>query len=453
MSSPAPEPLRVAVLPPHGEDSLTAQVLRLLAELPGVECVDPTEPASLVLNLSPAEPPRLPVPPKHGVWSLRLSPRGRFLRQATFEQTTANGSHVPARLILPAALPDSDALALLAEAPARLCRMLLDGTGLPASSAPPQDLPPAGLAASLATRLQNALLTEIWQVGLVHAPIHRFLDPAFEPSVQWLPNAHSHHFYADPFLAPAGEQGLRILVEEYDYRSDPVGRIGQLFARGPAFEPPALRLFPSPTHMSYPFLFSAGGSLCCIPESWHQRRIRLHRLDPQTGQWDDGVTLIPDLAAVDSTVVQFNGMWWLFCTEKGPGVDCRLLLYYAPRLEGPWLPHRANPVKVDIRSARPGGTPFLAGGSLYRPAQDCSESYGCRLSLNRIQTLTPASFEESVVRLIAPPRHWPCRDGIHTLSGAGDWTILDAKRMTFLPSLAARRILHKLRRLGRFAGD
>ncbi len=45
-------------------------------------------------------------------------------------------------------------------------------------------------------------------------------------------------------------------------------------------------------------------------------------------------------------------------------------------LEGPWEPHRRNPVKCDVRGSRPAGTPFVHGGELYRPAQDGSKRYG-----------------------------------------------------------------------------
>ncbi len=36
----------------------------------------------------------------------------------------------------------------------------------------------------------------------------------------------------------------------------------------------------------------------------------------------------------------------------------------------PWVAHARNPVKTDARSARPGGTPFVVDGVLYRPGQD-----------------------------------------------------------------------------------
>ncbi len=435
-------PLRFAL---SGPDSATAQaVLRHMDNVPGLQRVSLSQHPDCIIQMGDDQPPQ--PASGHGIWQLRLAPRGRFLRVATLVQITPKGTATLDLRILPAALPADDSLACLADAPARICRLLLAGIPLTPPASPPVDLPRAGLGGKLQAQVRNTLLTEIWQVGLVHAPIARFLDPAFEPQVQWLANARPHHFYADPFLS-IESSGLRILVEEYDYQLDPVGRIGELAWRDGRFHPPAQRIFSAPTHMSYPFLFSWEGERYCIPESWQRNAVRLHRWDRGGERWDDGRTLLDGIAAVDSTVVRHEDRWWLFCTEKGAGVDCRLLVYYADSLEGPWKPHLANPVKVDLRSARPGGTPFAAAGSLYRPAQDCSESYGCRLSLNRIRTLTPSVFAEDTVRVLRPSPSWPCRDGFHTLSGDGDWTILDAKRMSLLPPLAVKRILHKLRRL------
>ena len=40
-------------------------------------------------------------------------------------------------------------------------------------------------------------------------------------------------------------------------------------------------------------------------------------------------------------------------------------------------------VKTDVRSARPAGTPFVYQGELYRPAQDCSRTYGGSIVIHR----------------------------------------------------------------------
>jgi len=108
-----------------------------------------------------------------------------------------------------------------------------------------------------------------------------------------------------------------------------------------------------------------------------------------------------------------------------------------------------NPVKCDVRSSRPGGTPFVHDGALYRPAQDSSKSYGGALTINRITSLSQDEFREEPRVHLEPFRDSPYPDGLHTLSAAGSITVLDGKRMAFLPRLSSRRLRHKLGRVAR----
>ena len=437
-------------LPEGAEQPWVRELLHALDQVPGLQRTGfDAQPLDVFLRLGPDV--ALSQSPKYGVWTLQLINRGRYLREAVVLQALSGRSRILERQMLPVGLPVAESLAILASAVPKLCRLLLAGHPLPDEADKPLRGAPARFWHPLSDQIHNTLLTEIWQVGVVQAPIHRFLDPDFRPQVEWIPNVRPHHFFADPFAVSMPE-GLRIIAEEYDYLLDPVGRICEFGWGNGDFLLPPQRVLPSATHMSYPFLFHFEGALYCIPETWQQHRIRLHRWNPDARTWDDGPVLIDGIAAIDSTVIRHDGRWWLFCTEKGPGVDCRLLLWYADQLDGPWSPHLANPVKVDVRSARPGGTPFVSGGALYRPAQDCSESYGCRLAINRVAKLTPEEFSEEVVRVLTPLADWPCRDGWHTLSAAGAWTVIDAKRMSFLPEMARRRTVHKLQRIGQLAG-
>src|SRR5439155_21984126 len=95
-------------------------------------------------------------------------------------------------------------------------------------------------------------------------------------------------------------------------------------------------------------------------------------------------TLLDGVAAADPTLFRWEGRYWLAYTDVDRGPFDNLCLSYAERLQGPWHPHANNPVKVDHGSARPGGTPFLHEGRLYRPAQDCRLTYGRAVALNRI---------------------------------------------------------------------
>jgi len=204
-------------------------------------------------------------------------------------------------------------------------------------------------------------------------------------------------------------------------------------------------------HMSYPFPLFHEGRQYCIPESQARREIAIYRMEEGSGRWVKAGVLVRDFAAVDATVIQRDGRWWLFCGCNEDLRDAKLFIWHAADLFGPWEPHTLNPVKCDVRCSRPGGTPFVHEGKLYRPAQDSSVSYGCALSINRIDRLTPDEFEETTVARIQPPSHSRYRDGLHTLSAAGGMTVVDGKRMSPVMSLAWRRMLHKFKRLARLA--
>jgi hypothetical protein len=96
-------------------------------------------------------------------------------------------------------------------------------------------------------------------------------------------------------------------------------------------------------------------------------------------------------------------------------------------------------VKCDVRSARPGGTPFIVDGILYRPAQDDSATYGGSIVINRVDRLTTETFEETAVARLEPDPDGPYPAGIHTLSAVGGWILVDGKRDRFAPLAKLRR--------------
>ena len=120
------------------------------------------------------------------------------------------------------------------------------------------------------------------------------------------------------------------------------------------------------------------------------------------------------------------GKWWLFASipVSGAGTSGELHLFYADSPLGPWTPHRANPVKSDVRSARPAGRIFERDGQFYRPAQDCSRRYGYAVSINRIVQLNPDFYREVEVDKLVPNGK-PDVAGVHTLNMADDMTVID----------------------------
>jgi hypothetical protein len=112
-------------------------------------------------------------------------------------------------------------------------------------------------------------------------------------------------------------------------------------------------------------------------------------------------------------------------TANGAEVHDELHLFSAPTLLGEWTPHRRNPVKSDVRSARPAGRLFIQGGKLYRPSQICAPLYGYGIALNRVTRLDDDAFGEEEERRIVPA---PASGllGLHTINRAGDLSVIDA---------------------------
>jgi hypothetical protein len=183
--------------------------------------------------------------------------------------------------------------------------------------------------------------------------------------------------------------------------------------------------------MSYPYLFEHKGEIYCIPEIYQAREVCLYKAEEFPHKWVKVATLIKNIAAVDSTVFEYQGRWWLTCSDFDQDPFLTLFVWHAPDLFGPWEPHACNPVKIDIGSARPAGTPFVHNGQLYRPAQDSSKAYGGRIIVNRVVRLTPTEFKEEQVAVIEPEKNGPYPDGVHTISSVGNFTLIDGKRFMF----------------------
>lgn len=272
--------------------------------------------------------------------------------------------------------------------------------------------------------------TDIWQTGIVHRPIAGILRDGLDGAeVTWLPEAGSFRFNADPF--GVWRDGLlTVFVEAYDYR-DKRGEIHfYTYDSGRTLVEHGVALR-RPFHLSYPQIIEDGGEIYMLPEGHRDGRLTLYRAQRFPGLWAPVCDLL-DVPAVDASLIRHDGLWWMFYAL--PGADRRaereLHVAWAARLIGPWKAHSGNPVRTASDSARPGGTPFLHDGAIHLPVQDCSATYGGGLKVLRIDDLTPDRFSARVAAEFSPRGlHPDYPDGLHTLSEAGNVTLIDVKRL------------------------
>lgn len=268
-------------------------------------------------------------------------------------------------------------------------------------------------------------IKEIWNVGIINKPIADVFKPDFFSSVKWLPEP-VNGFNADPF-GYVNNIGLNIFYEQLYFEKN-IGNISwRRYQHGKTLSDAKVFL-EQETHLSYPFFLDTAKGMFMIPENCEANNLYAYNIDKENAQLTDKLVLFADAKIVDPTIIFYNAKYWLFCTLKGELPDLKLNIFYADELNGNWTPHKSNPVKTSIQSARPGGTPFLYNESWVRPSQDSSYSYGDRIVLNKIVKLTEEEFEEEIIGYTEPVGLNKYKIGLHTLSAAGNYTLIDAKR-------------------------
>ena len=271
-----------------------------------------------------------------------------------------------------------------------------------------------------------------WNIGVLPVSVGALLRPGnySDSSIEWFPLDGRERFLADPFGIVCDET-IHVLCEFFEYRGGKghICTLAYAHHRFTTQPEPAIEL---PVHMSYPFLVEDAGQIYCIPETCGAEEVALFRAVEFPRKWSKVAVLVEHFGGVDPTVFRHDGRWWLMCTEKGRDADVKLWIWHASDLLGPWTPHAQNPVKTDVRTARPGGAPFVHEGVLYRPAQDCSKTYGWRIVIQRVKTLTPSEFVEETTTVLEASADSPFPLGRHTLSSVGEVVLIDGHRTVFV---------------------
>jgi hypothetical protein len=234
-------------------------------------------------------------------------------------------------------------------------------------------------------------------------------------------------FYADPCLVERDESAY-LFFEEFVF-AEGKGAVAccRLTPDG-SCTPPEVVL-ERPYHLSYPFVFFAGGEAFMVPESAANGTLELYRANAFPRGWVLDTVLMSDVQAVDPTFLEHDGRRWLFANiaVEGASHDDELCLFGADSVRGPWGPHPRNPVVSDVRQARPAGRPFVdEDGTLIRPSQDCAGLYGSAVVLSRIEALDGREYRETPVGRLEPSWH-PGNLGTHTYARSASWEALDGR--------------------------
>jgi hypothetical protein len=271
----------------------------------------------------------------------------------------------------------------------------------------------------LASKVTNFFRFRQWFLAYRIGPDQATPDGTFYRFKHLVPP--KDRFWADPF--PLKKDGkFYIFFEELPYSTNK-GHLSVMEVNEQGIVDGPHKILDRPYHLSYPFIFQWNDELYMVPETSKAGRIELYRCTSFPKEWVFEKVLLDDLRAVDSTLEEIDGKWWMFTSvdaECTKGVY-ELHLFHADTPLGPWQPHPGNPVRPDVQSSRPAGRLVYRDGAYYRPAQ-VGAGYG--MTIQKIERLDHEGYRETEVCKIGP--FWAeGLIGTHTLNSSDGLTVID----------------------------
>jgi hypothetical protein len=195
-------------------------------------------------------------------------------------------------------------------------------------------------------------------------------------------------------------------------------------------------------HKSYPQIISDGGKSYLFPEISQISSPALFELDASGEKIISTYHLkgLENTRHVDATLFWFQGYWYLF---SGNTLDSgqRLNLYTSKDLFAEFTPHPNSPIVLDPRNSRMAGPIQIHNSNIYRLSQDCSDRYGSKIQINKVNLLTPCNYSESQVGSVEIENAF----GPHTFLRVGQEIWFDFYNEIFDFKAGYRRLIGKIR--------
>ena len=270
--------------------------------------------------------------------------------------------------------------------------------------------------------VEKAVAIEQWSLAFSFE--RRELNPTLEGFTRIVPPADRD--WSEPFALE--KNGRYYVFFKEMLRGASKAHIAMLELESDGRWSAPVRVLERDYHLSHPFVLEHDGQIYLVPESAKNRTVEAYRCVDFPRRWRLERVLLDGVRLVDATFLRAPERLWMFA--NGAAGDSRIFndelhLYHAASLLDEWQPHARNPVRSDVRGARPAGALYWRDGALYRPAKNCVPRYGAGVTLNRVLRLSPQAYAERPVGQILPPAGGALL-GVHTVNRAGSLTVADA---------------------------
>ena len=146
-------------------------------------------------------------------------------------------------------------------------------------------------------------------------------------------------------------------------------------------------------HLSYPFVFEYGRSHYLIPESESAEEVALYKFINFPYEPIKHKILLTG-KYFDSSLLFYNKLWYLF-TSSSEGLQ---IFWSKDLLNSDFQPHKKNTITINPEYSRSAGSIFKIEDKLYRPCQDCSNTYGENINIMEITNLSSDEYDEKLAK-------------------------------------------------------
>ena len=325
--------------------------------------------------------------------------------------------------------------------PSAVVRMIM-ATGHASSEGtapPPQQRPMPGNMAMLVYRFSRMIMGtpvhdpsasafDDWNIGVLHQPAHVLLQENTSTNVRWFPAPGKGKGRLEPFGYHADDE-LNVLYRKADIASTS-GIIARLRPKPDNILKRSRTMLDIGTNHSYPYIVHVGTAAYLLRGGTDPGRTWIHRINATNDGLEEGKELLPAVLHAP-TLFEHDGHWWLMGTCD-PLPEAELHIYFSTSAFGPFVPHALNPVRCDVRNAKPAGTPFVHNGVLWRPTLDTSDPGRCAVVINKVIELSPQRFAEVAHRRVDGFPSTSYGNGVRTICAMGDITLVDGLRSPVL---------------------
>lgn len=281
----------------------------------------------------------------------------------------------------------------------------------------------------------DKLFFKKWTIGICRGKIDDIIrNKIFDPDINWLRLKSVDRFYADPFLLATNDGSIKILLEDYPYKEN-YGKISLMTLDQDYKLKTTKLLLDTKSHLSYPFIFNENNKTYIFPETAQNNKLSCYEYDPKNETMSFLKDII-DLPLRDSTIIKYDNKYWIFGTMSDNGLDYELHVYYSDNLLGTYNPHPANPIKNGLDGTRSAGNFITIDGIIYRPTQNCQNSYGESITINKVTEISETNISEEpymTIRLNPENKNNRRINTIHTINIFKNTIVVDGQLSIFSP--------------------